>query len=86
MTTRTYDYRSTRVATIWIGVAIACVIAIITLYNQAQIRAQALDSLTSANSAIVQPAPQAQGAPSCYNMGVPIYDPVKCIVPTATSN
>jgi hypothetical protein len=90
MTTRTYDYRSTKAATIWIGIAIACVVAIITLYNQLQMRAQVLDNLSSASNAIVQPVPQVQrsqpGEPACYNGGTPVYDPVKCIVPTATSN
>lgn len=87
--TRTYNYQLKRIraASIWIGVAITCIIAIVTLYNQAQLRAKALDSLTSASNAIIRPAPQTQpSAPSCYSGGVPIYDPVKCVVPTATSN
>lgn len=78
--TRTYSYRDTRIAMVWIGVAIACVVAIVTLYNQAQIRAQAIDGISSASKAIVQPQ---QAQPSCYDGGNPIYDAANCVVPTS---
>lgn len=32
---RTYDYRSAKIAAIWISVAVACLVVIISLYNQA---------------------------------------------------
>jgi hypothetical protein len=87
--TRTYNYRNTKVAMIWILVAISCVVAIVTLYNQAVEARSIYLAKDNASSIVnmVMPAPTAASQQiACYDGGAPVYDPAKCAVPTATAN
>jgi hypothetical protein len=85
--TRTYNYRNTKVATIWILVAISCIIAIVTLYNQAVQARNIMQQNASSAVNMVAPLPTAASQQvSCYDGGAPVYDPAKCAVPTATAN
>lgn len=85
--TRTYNYRNTKVAMIWMLVAIACIIAIVTLYNQAvQARNIMQQNAASAINMVVPLPTAASQQVACYDGGAPVFDPVKCVVPTATAN
>jgi len=85
--TRTYNYRNTKVATIWILVAISCIIAIVTLYNQAVQARNIMQQNAASAINMVAPLPTAASQQvACYDGGAPVYDPAKCAVPTATSN
>lgn len=85
--TRTYNYRNTKVATIWIFVAISCIIAIVTLYNQAVQARNIMQQNASRAVNMVAPLPTAASQQvACYDNGVPVYESARCAVPTATVN